>query len=103
MSENLPTPKLAVRRKKVGRPRLQPLAFEQRLTCSVGEACRHLGVSKPTIYRLINEGRLRSSLVRKKRLIHVADLLALLENQPITEVRSAGYRKRSHPLKAITV
>jgi excisionase family DNA binding protein len=54
------------------------MPFASRLTCSVREACEATGLSPPTIYRLIHQGRLATRRAGRKRLIVVASLLDAL-------------------------
>jgi len=52
---------------------------EAKLTLTVGEAARALGVSRTTIYRLIAEGHLRASRALRRKLIPAGDLQRFLD------------------------
>jgi excisionase family DNA binding protein len=49
------------------------------ITCSVTEAQRLTGLGKTTIYSLLGEGKITSTRIGTKRLIHVDSLRRLLE------------------------
>jgi excisionase family DNA binding protein len=51
----------------------------ERLALSVAEACAATGLGKTTIYKLIENGKLRSKRVEGRRLIMCADLRACLD------------------------
>ena len=56
-----------------------PATEVKRAAFSVNETCEMLGISRPTLYKLINEGRLRTAMAGSKRLItaaSIADFLA---------------------------
>jgi len=50
-----------------------------KITCSVKEATELTGISKTVLYELINDGRITSTRIGTKRLIHVDSLRRLLE------------------------
>jgi excisionase family DNA binding protein len=50
-----------------------------KITCSVREATELTGLGRTTIYSLLAEGRITSTHVGTKRLIHVDSLRRLLE------------------------
>ena len=54
------------------------LPFEQRLTCTVAQACEVTGLGRTKIYELIGDGRVTTTTVGRRRLIIVQSLLALL-------------------------
>ena len=58
------------------------IAFSERATCTVREALEATGLGKTTLYRLINEGRIETVAVGRRRLVKVQSLLALAEAQP---------------------
>ena len=47
---------------------------DNRLVISIPAACETLCISRPTIYRIINSGELRTIKVGKRRLVPVAEL-----------------------------
>ncbi len=51
-----------------------------KLTCSVSEAAKILGISKPTMYDLVHKGTIPSITVGRKILISRAALIDWLEN-----------------------
>jgi excisionase family DNA binding protein len=50
-----------------------------KITCSVNEATHISGLSRTTIYRLLDQNKITSTVVGTKRLIHVDSLRRLLE------------------------
>lgn len=55
---------------------------------SVDQTCIALGVSKPTVYKLIEQGRLRTVSVGRRRLIPATELARLLEGDSDDASRS---------------
>lgn len=55
------------------------LKTSERLTVTVREAIRMTGLSQPTFYRLMKEGRLKYTHVGRRRLINMESLHALLD------------------------
>ena len=56
-----------------------------RLAYSIKDAATALGISRSTLYRLINEGELRTLRIAGRRLIQAADIEAMLsrgQSQP---------------------
>jgi excisionase family DNA binding protein len=45
---------------------------------SMQEGCDALGITRPTMYKLISEGKVRTVMVGRRRLIPVAELDQLL-------------------------
>jgi excisionase family DNA binding protein len=64
------------------RPAESKVPFDQRLTCSVLEACQAIGVGRTTLYELIGSGKLRTTTIGRRRLVVVASLLSLVRVQP---------------------
>lgn len=59
------------------------LPFAQRLTCTIDEACVATGLGRTKLYELINEGRLVTTTVGRRRLVLVRSLLVFFEaNMP---------------------
>jgi excisionase family DNA binding protein len=58
------------------------ITFSERATCTVKEAMAATGLGKTTLYRLINEGRIATVVVGRRRLVNVQSLLALAEAKP---------------------
>ena len=54
------------------------LPFDQRLTCTVAEACEATGLGRTKIYELIGDGRVTTTTVGRRRLVIVQSLLALV-------------------------
>ena len=50
------------------------------LTVSVAETARLLGMGRTTIYKLINEGRLETITIGRRRLVKTASIQRLLED-----------------------
>jgi excisionase family DNA binding protein len=49
-----------------------------KITCSIKEASELTGLGKTTLYSLMAEGKITSTQIGKKRLIHVDSLRRLL-------------------------
>jgi excisionase family DNA binding protein len=49
-----------------------------KLAFSIDEGCAALGITRPTIYKLIHRGELRTKMVGTRRLIPAAELERLL-------------------------
>lgn len=49
------------------------------ITCSIKKATELSDLGKTTLYKAMSEGRISSTLVGKKRLIHVESLRRFLE------------------------
>ncbi|WP_210209933.1 hypothetical protein [Pseudolabrys taiwanensis] len=56
----------------------EEIPFAERLTCTILQACAVTGLSRTTIYEEIAAGRLKSTTVRRRRLVLVPSLLALV-------------------------
>lgn len=54
-----------------------PIAFSERLTCSVAEASQVIGLSRSKIYELISGGAVRSVTIGRRRLVSVLSLQQL--------------------------
>jgi excisionase family DNA binding protein len=52
---------------------------EQRLLVSIKEAGRMLGISRTTVYELINEGRLTSHPIGRRNLIPMREIQAIVD------------------------
>jgi excisionase family DNA binding protein len=55
------------------------IPFDQRLTCSVPEACQVASLGRTKIYELIDEGKIETRKVGAKRLILVGSLKSFLQ------------------------
>jgi excisionase family DNA binding protein len=60
-----------------------------KLALSVGQAAEALGVSRGTIYRLINSGALHSKRLGRRRLVPLAELERLLQTEEVPGRRRA--------------
>ena len=58
--------------------------MDDRIACTVNEACRLSGLGRSKLYLLMEEGRVHSIRVGKRRLINLASLRALLEPQQLS-------------------
>ena len=58
----------------------EPVAFGERLTCSVDEACKAVGLSRSKIYELISGGEVQSVTIGRRRLVNVSSLMRLTGN-----------------------
>ena len=57
------------------------IPVDHRLTISVKDAVQAVGLSRPTLYRLLAAGKIDSVKVGERRLLKVQSLLALLETE----------------------
>lgn len=55
-----------------------PLPFDQRLTCTIREACEASGISRSKLYELMAENLLETTTVGRRRLVVVASLCAII-------------------------
>jgi excisionase family DNA binding protein len=51
------------------------------LTVSIREAARRLGAGRDSTYRLVAEGRLRTVVIGRRRLVPVRELEAFIERE----------------------
>lgn len=58
------------------------IPFDERLTCSVAEACTAVGLSRSKIYELISGGAVETVLIGRRRLVRVPSLKRLLSASP---------------------
>jgi excisionase family DNA binding protein len=58
---------------------MSTVPFAERLTCTIAEACEAVGLGRTKLYELIDEGRLASITIGRRRLVVVRSLLKLLE------------------------
>ena len=59
----------------------EPIAFVERLTCSVDEACKAIGLSRSKVYELISSGDVQSVTIGRRRLVSVSSLIRLTGQQ----------------------
>ncbi|QQO16262.1 helix-turn-helix domain-containing protein [Bradyrhizobium diazoefficiens] len=59
--------------------RTEHVAFAQRLTCTVDDACEATGLGRTKLYELIGTGRIVTTTIGRRRLVGVRSLLALLD------------------------
>ncbi|MGM5000115.1 helix-turn-helix domain-containing protein [Tardiphaga sp. 538_B7_N1_4] len=55
------------------------IAFSQRFTCTIDEACEATGLGRTKLYELIGAGHLATTTVGRRRLVEVQSLLSLLK------------------------
>ncbi len=55
------------------------IPFRERLGCTIKEACAASGLGPTMIYELIADGTLKSTKVKKRRVVSVPSLLVLIE------------------------
>jgi excisionase family DNA binding protein len=55
----------------------EAIAFGERLTCSVAEACKAIGLSRSKVYELISGGEVQSVTIGRRRLVSVPSLQRL--------------------------
>ncbi len=54
------------------------IPFDERLTCSVAEACSAIGLSRSKVYELIGGGAVETVMIGRRRLVRVPSLKRLL-------------------------
>jgi excisionase family DNA binding protein len=55
------------------------IPFEQRLSCTIAEACQATGLGRTKLYSLIEAGALRTVTVGRRRLVVMESLRAILK------------------------
>lgn len=55
------------------------IPFEQRLSCTIAEACEATGLGRTKLYSLIDAGALRTAMVGRRRLVLMESLRAILK------------------------
>ena len=55
------------------------IPFDQRITCTIDEACEVTGLGRTKLYELIGAQHLVTATIGRRRLVSVSSLLALLE------------------------
>ena len=55
------------------------IPFEQRLSCTIAEACEATGLGRTKLYMLIDAGALRTVTVGRRRLVLMESLRAILK------------------------
>ncbi len=58
-----------------------PIAFGERLTCSVAEASKAVGLSRSKLYELMSGGEVQSVTIGRRRLVSVSSLMRLTGTQ----------------------
>jgi excisionase family DNA binding protein len=56
------------------------IAFRDRVSCTVEEACWATGLGRTTLYKLIKEGRIAARKIGRRTVILVPTLLAEIES-----------------------
>jgi excisionase family DNA binding protein len=54
------------------------IPFTERPSCTIQQAAQAAGLSRSTLYLAIGDGRLKSTLVGRRRLVSVPSLVALV-------------------------
>jgi excisionase family DNA binding protein len=54
------------------------IPFLERPTCTIGQACSAVGLGRTKFYELIKAGDVKTVLLGRRRLVHVASLMRLL-------------------------
>jgi hypothetical protein len=57
---------------------MQPIPFNERLSCSIMDACAATGLSRAKLYNEISAGRVQTVKVGARTLVVVASLLSLI-------------------------
>lgn len=67
------------------------IPFEERLTCTVAEACSATGIGKTKLYELMGGGQIATKTVGRRRLVLVRSLIGLVgDGNPDQGVSSNG-------------
>lgn len=74
-----------------------PLAY------TAEQAARALNISRSSVYALLADGTIKSSFIAGRRLIPVAELLALLRAEPTPEELAAAERRTRKAAAAVAV
>jgi excisionase family DNA binding protein len=64
---------------------ISSIPFDERLTCSVAEACSAVGLSRAMIYQLIAGGAVESLTIGRRRLIKVPSLKRLVDSRSVAQ------------------
>jgi excisionase family DNA binding protein len=59
---------------------MNQIAFRDRVSCTVKEACAATGVGRTTLYKLINESRIAAAKIGRRTVILIPTLLAEIES-----------------------
>jgi hypothetical protein len=54
------------------------IPFQQRVTCTIPEACQAIGLGRTKLYELIGGGTLQTMTIGRRRLVVVNSLLSLV-------------------------
>jgi excisionase family DNA binding protein len=63
--------------------------FDQRVTCTVAEACEFTGLGKTLIFSKIADNTIHSVMIGRRRLIKVPSLMAMVWAQPSEQQHAA--------------
>ncbi len=74
--------------------RSHDIPIQQRITCTVREACQASGLGKTKLYELIGNGQLDTMRVGRRRLVKVESLSGLLSIGPDVRPTSQDSRER---------
>jgi hypothetical protein len=55
------------------------IPFDQRISCTIAEACHATGIGRTKLYEEMSAGRVQTTSIGKRRLVLVASLLKRLE------------------------
>jgi hypothetical protein len=64
--------------------------FRERLGCTPLEACAALGIGRTLLYHLIESGQLATCKIRRRRVVSVPSLIALMDGEPVQPRRRSG-------------
>lgn len=54
------------------------IPFQERITCTITEACQAIGLGKTKVYDLIANGQLKTTMIGRRRLVMVSSILSLV-------------------------
>jgi len=63
--------------------------FQQRITCTVVDACEAIGCGKTKLWELIKSGRVQTRKIDGRTLVLVRSLLDLLQIEPTEQSEAA--------------
>ena len=61
------------------------IPFNERISCTVAEACDSTGLGRTTVYELIKEGRIETRKIGKRTLILVPSLRAMMSTGRVAQ------------------
>ena len=67
----------------------ETIPFQQRLSCTVNEACNASGLGRTKLYSLIKDGQIKTVHVGKRQLVLVRSLRAFIDPTSVQNEQAA--------------